>query len=1012
MKNIAHFGVFDHDSYGDLLFPFVAERLWPDFAFTHVAPTGLATAWSDARPILGVREAIERTDWDGILVGGGDIVQAGAWSAPKWAQRLDVPFAGLPSTWAGASLLAAKLDVPVAWNAPGVPGPLPEFFAPAARAALECVDYLSVRDRRSQGHLAGLTAQPIEVVADTAIAVARFWPESDRRGHLVLSLSHYDLRTRPGDVRQAVLRLRKQSGADDVVVLPLMRWEFDAEAMASALRAAHVEARVATECASLESVARLIGSARGYVGNSLHGLITALAYGVPAVLVVPAHNQASPKYAGFLQEAGADVARHLAGAWSGAPDLLLAQRDVGIPAQVWERLDRHRERVQAALLGQVAGKSREWQRISQAAHAESERMALLGVPPRTYLDLARHKTDSLEALVAERESQLVQNGSIYEAEIARLQSECATQIARMSEQSARLAADFQAEEARLSAEKAAALQGLADVHRSWSWRLAAPLRLMEQGLRRLVRGARALRHRLVDALPLPAQRTLHRVYARVRPLAAVGAGLLALPFRLVQYALHPGLRAKALNALARRWSEWRQRNRIVDLPDLAWVLEKLELDVDPALISAKIGPYLTRSDEAVYGGMIGALRATGAGAASAVLRAADLEPPAAVPPARRRILFVCGEFPNPVHGGGSRVADFIKALGADHDVYVGAWYDRLRDHAALLELEPHCRGLLRLSFEDLEAGCADKLLGLLDGQPADVVHYEWPRALNSFDRRLGRHHVYTHMEAVSCSLWIDLRRLPPLSPDWLRRLAQLLTMLKTEILDVKQADAQIVVTAKDGEFLSRFAAGQTFYVVNHGINRPEFDVPEQPAEPRSLVFTGNFIHYPNVDAVHWFMRDVRPRILASVPDLRVWLVGAHPPAELQRYHDGAGVVVTGRVPDVRPWIQKAAVCIAPLVSGAGLRTKVVQYAALRRPCVATSIAVEDLGFADGRDVFVADAPETFADRVVELLLDPARAAAMVACARQRAFDVYDNHRIARRDLGNLYRRLDAGKEPR
>ncbi|MGD9612499.1 MAG: FkbM family methyltransferase [Kiritimatiellia bacterium] len=586
-------------------------------------------------------------------------------------------------------------------------------------------------------------------------------------------------------------------------------------------------------------------------------------------------------------------------------------------------------------------------------------------------------------------------------------------------QIAQLGADLQVDPSqlheaarRLGAERQAALQALADVYRSKSWQLTAPLRGGERVVRKACRGALALRHRLVCALPLGAQRALHRAYARVRPLVAVGAGLVALPFRLVQYALHPGLRAKALNALARRWAEWRQRNRLVVLPDLDWVLQKLELDVDPGQIAARIGPYLTRPDEAVYGAMIGALRAAATGSAATVVRAGDLEPPAAGAPARRRILFVCGEFPNPVHGGGGRVADFIKALGADHDVFVGAWYDRLRDPAALAELEPHCRGLLRLSFEDLEAGCAEKLLGLLDGQPADVVHYEWPRALNSFDRRLGRHHVYTHMEAVSCSLWIDLRRLAPLSPDWLRRLAQLLVMLKTEILDVKQADAQIVVTAKDGEFLSRFASGQTFYVVNHGINRAEFDVPDQPAEPRSLVFTGNFIHYPNVDAVHWFMRDVRPRILAAVPDLRVWLVGAHPPADLQRYHDGAGVVVTGRVADVRPWIQKAAVCIAPLVSGAGLRTKVVQYAALRRPCVATSIAVEDLGFENGRDVFVADAPDAFADRVVELLLDPARAAALVASARRRALDVYDNHRIAARDLGNLYRRLDAGKEPR
>ncbi len=496
------------------------------------------------------------------------------------------------------------------------------------------------------------------------------------------------------------------------------------------------------------------------------------------------------------------------------------------------------------------------------------------------------------------------------------------------------------------------------------------------------------------------------LFGRIARVADYGWELACLPVRAGRYLADPKLRAQALNSLGRRWQARRGR-KIAELPELAWLFRKLDFDVPVGQVIALLGPYLTLRDEARYRAMIGPLIAAGAGAPSKVLRALDQAQ--TLPPASRRILFVCGEFPNPQHGGGGRVADFIKVLSVHHDVYVAAWYDRRRDHDAFVALASYCRRLRGLSFEDLEGGCAGKLLDLLGGQPADIVHYEWPRSLISLDRCLGRHHIYTHMESVSCSLWMDLHRLEPLAPEWLKRLAQLLSMLGVEALDANRADAQVVVTAKDGEFLSRFAAGQTYYVVNHGINREEFDLPDRAPQPSTLVFTGNFVHYPNVDAVHYFMREIRPLILCAVPELRLWLVGANPPCELQRYHDGRAVTVTGRVPDVRPYIQKAAVCIAPLISGAGLRTKVVQYSALRRPCVATPIAVEDLGFEDGREIFIANGPAAFAARVVELLRDPARAVKMAGQARARALACYDNRLIAEQGLGNLYRLLDLGK---
>ena len=488
--------------------------------------------------------------------------------------------------------------------------------------------------------------------------------------------------------------------------------------------------------------------------------------------------------------------------------------------------------------------------------------------------------------------------------------------------------------------------------------------------------------------------------------------LARLPVRAAHYVLNRRLMTKALDSIQRRWKNRRVlgMGTPVELPHLDWILQRLELSVTAPQVAARIGRWMTRRDIDNYRRNAERLCAFSENHGPAqVLRAMDLAVPDTKMAQRLRLLFVCGEFPNPIHGGGSRVADFIKVLSEQHDVYVAAWYDRRRDHDAYVELAPYCRALWGLSFEDLEGGCVNKLFDLIGGQPVDVVHYEWPRSLQSLEPRLGRFHLYTHMEAVSLSLWLDLKRLEPLSPEWCRRMVLLLNMLGVEVLDAARADMQIVVTDKDGQFLSRFCPGTPYYVVNHGINLDDFALPERPPEPATIVFTGNFTHYPNQDAVHFFMREIRPEILAAVPGLRVLLVGANPPADIKKYHDGRRIVVTGRVPDVRPFIQQAAVCIAPLISGAGLRTKVVQYAALRRASVVTPIAAEDFEFEAGRDLFIATDPHEFALRVVELLRNPARAVEMAQRAREKALTLYDNRRIAEIGLGNLYRQLQAGK---
>lgn len=501
------------------------------------------------------------------------------------------------------------------------------------------------------------------------------------------------------------------------------------------------------------------------------------------------------------------------------------------------------------------------------------------------------------------------------------------------------------------------------------------------------------------------------VFGRLSRIADRLWGVLTLPWRVGRCLVNPELRRRTFNHLERRWLEMGGRRRVGEMPDLDWVLDTLDLGLSAAQVKARLGSCLTRREEAEYRAMIQNLRSRVADAPSTVVRALDL-PQAALTTSRdekrRRILYVCGEFPNPIHGGGGHVADFIKMLSEQHDVYVAAWYDRPRDHQAFAELAPYCRALRGLSFEDMECGCVDKLLDVIGHEPVDIVHYEWPRSLNSFDRRLGRHHIFTHMESVSCSLWMDLHRHPPLSPDWMQCFVKWLTVMRIEAIDAGRADAQIVVTPKDGAFLSSFVPGQTYYVLNHGINIEDFSVPDTTPEPHTLVFVGNYKHPPNQDAVHYFMEQIWPQIIGRVPDARFLIVGANPPDTIQRYHDGARVVVTGRVPAVTPYVQQAAVCIAPLVSGAGWRNKVIQYAAWRRPCVVTPIAAEDVMLDAQQDFFVARDPSEFAARVLELLLDPDRARSMAEQAREKVLTLYDNRRIVHVGMNSIYRALENG----
>lgn len=149
-------------------------------------------------------------------------------------------------------------------------------------------------------------------------------------------------------------------------------------------------------------------------------------------------------------------------------------------------------------------------------------------------------------------------------------------------------------------------------------------------------------------------------------------------------------------------------------------------------------------------------------------------------------------------------------------------------------------------------------------------------------------------------------------------------------------------------------------------------VPTGEHRPQTLWFLGSLDWTPNVDGLHWFMRFVWPTILAQMPDVELHIAGKSTPDAITAYHDGINVVVHGEIEDPTAFRSAYAVGIVPLLSGSGVRIKILEALADHSAVVTTTIGCEGLPLTDDLHVVFADEPTAFAHTCIELLTDEAR----------------------------------------
>jgi glycosyltransferase involved in cell wall biosynthesis len=229
-----------------------------------------------------------------------------------------------------------------------------------------------------------------------------------------------------------------------------------------------------------------------------------------------------------------------------------------------------------------------------------------------------------------------------------------------------------------------------------------------------------------------------------------------------------------------------------------------------------------------------------------------------------------------------------------------------------------------------------------------------------------------------------------------------LRALRYELRLLPKPDRIQVCSRDNAEYLASFLPALRPRIdagYRAGIDTSLYNFQTGDREPFTMLFLGSFRHLPNQEALDWFVHNVFPRVREKEPRARLIVVGSDPPPR-HSLPEAEAIELIGFVEDVRQPLSRYALFICPILSGSGVRVKLLEAFASGIPVVSTYLGAEGLADTDTKICALADDADGFADRVVELLDDPDKAAAMATRAREEV--------AAHRDIRAMTERLVDG----
>jgi sugar transferase (PEP-CTERM/EpsH1 system associated) len=226
-------------------------------------------------------------------------------------------------------------------------------------------------------------------------------------------------------------------------------------------------------------------------------------------------------------------------------------------------------------------------------------------------------------------------------------------------------------------------------------------------------------------------------------------------------------------------------------------------------------------------------------------------------------------------------------------------------------------------------------------------------------------------------------------------------LAREETRIINWADATFAISEEEADLLgSRDSAEKDVRWFCNGVDAAYFAPGAAgSANHHTAVFVGAMDYWANVDAVLWFVRDIWPKVRDAAPEATFAIVGSNPVREIQKLDGADGVAVTGRVKDVRPFLEAAAFAVAPMRIARGVQNKVLEAMAMAKAVIATPAGLEGIDATIGREAIAAASANAFAAEAIRLAADPGAARSIGEAARARVLASYQwPSQLARLDI--------------
>ncbi len=374
-----------------------------------------------------------------------------------------------------------------------------------------------------------------------------------------------------------------------------------------------------------------------------------------------------------------------------------------------------------------------------------------------------------------------------------------------------------------------------------------------------------------------------------------------------------------------------------------------------------------------------------------------------------QILWIKSELLHPVDKGGRiRTYQMLKSLSRHHDVTYLTLDDGKAAPDAGERASEYCNEVVTVPFNPASKGSimffADLARNLFSPLPYILARYQSSKlsekisllaknsdlivcdfltpSINLTDQIASEAVIFQHN--VEAMIW---ERYASVAKNRLRRAYMRLQWRRMHRLESRECARfarVIAVSEQDADVFRNRYGIPSVAAVPTGVDVEYFQPgPESGVDLKNMVFVGSMDWMPNDDGIRWFAESVLPLVQKQIPDATLTVVGRSPSAAMRRLAERIpGIDVTGTVPDVRPYLQHAAISVVPLRVGGGTRLKIYEAMATGTPMVSTSIGAEGLPVTHGEHLLIADSPESQAEAILSLLADRERALAMAQRARR------------------------------